>query len=136
LDVEESLHKRLKDYTGLKNLVSTRVYPDVLPQGVTYPAVTYSLVIDGREHAMGSDPGIYGPTYQVTAWAETKSSAKSVAAQIESCLKDFSGVMGGTGGVTVQRIFADGELSAQFYPDEGKEGVWGIPLQYVIWYGG
>lgn len=46
--VEEALYKLLSANPGLSSLVSARIFPGVLAQTVTYPAIAYRVV--GRDH--------------------------------------------------------------------------------------
>lgn len=40
--MEKALYNILSNTTGVTDLVSTRIYPDAIPQDATIPAVTYS----------------------------------------------------------------------------------------------
>ena len=105
--LREAIYNYLSGYTGLTDLVSTRIYSQVMPQGVVYPAVTYQVISPGTvNHLMNSDSGLYkDPQVQVSSWASTQSSGDAVAVQVSAALKDYSGTMGGDGGITVQRVF-------------------------------
>lgn len=88
--IESTLYSRLTSYSGLTALVSTRIYPLVAPQGVIYPAVVYQRISTmAREVAMGSDPGIVRARVQVTAWADTYTSAKAIADKIRLALERY-----------------------------------------------
>jgi len=88
--IESTLFTRLSTFSGLTALVSTRIYPLIAPQGVTYPAVTYQRISTmPREVAMGSDPGIAFTRIQVTAWGETYTSAKAIGEQIRLALERY-----------------------------------------------
>ena len=88
--IESTLYTRLSTYSGLTALVSTRIYPLVCPQGVTYPAVVYQRISTmAREVAMGSDPGIVRARVQVTAWADNYTSAKAVADKVRLALERY-----------------------------------------------
>jgi len=89
--IESTLYTRLSTFSGLTALVSTRIYPLVCPQGVTYPAVVFQRISTmPREVAMGSDPGIARARIQVTAWGETYSAVKAIAEQIRLALERYS----------------------------------------------
>jgi len=42
--LDESLHSYLTTYSGLTALVSTKVYPFKMPEGVTLPCVTFQRI--------------------------------------------------------------------------------------------
>ena len=104
--VETSLYSRLTTFAGLAALVSNRVYPLIMPQGATYPAVTYQRIsTEPREVAMGADPGIARPRFQVTAWAETFAGAKAAGDQIRLALERWN-----TTGIFDTYILAENDL--------------------------
>lgn len=92
--IEEILFTRLSNFQGLKDLVSTRIYPVIMPQGATKPAVTYQLISAPREKAMVADPGLVTSRYQFTAWATTNFGARAVIKQVRLALERYSsGIM-------------------------------------------
>lgn len=87
MSIESLLYTRLTTHAGLSALVSTRVYPIVLPQGCTLPAVAYErIATPPRVSAMGSDPGIAEPRFQVAAFATTFDGARAVGLQVRLAL--------------------------------------------------
>lgn len=109
--IETALYTYLKGYAGLNALVSTRIYPREMPQSPTLPAVVHQDVSTEEVHAMGTDPGILSPTYQFACWAATAAGAKAVARQIRLAFRNYSGIMGGAGGVTVHHAEPGNEFS-------------------------
>lgn len=102
MTLEQALYSYLSGYAGLTALVGTRIYPVTMPQGVTYPAVTYRKVSGLAEYVLGQHvPELYNPRYQFDAWGTSYSSVKSVAEQIKAALGGYSGLMGGASGVRV-----------------------------------
>lgn len=99
--LEAALYNRLSTYAGLTALVSTRIYPLVLPQDPTLPAVTYQTIGRSMEDVRGSGPRYAETRIQIDCWAATYASAKSVAEQVRAALQDYTGTMGGVGGVPV-----------------------------------
>ncbi len=63
-----------------------RIYPMILPQQPTYPAVTYQRIDGPRESALNSDMGIPNPRIQIDAWGSSYASALAVAEQIRAAL--------------------------------------------------
>ena len=86
-----AIRTRLLNVTAVTSLVSTRIYPQVLPQGCTLPAVRYSLVSSSRETLVGGVSGFADSTVQVDAYAETYLDAQNVAEQIKLALMDWAG---------------------------------------------
>ena len=90
MSVESELRTRLESSTAVSALVSTRVYPTVLPQDVTLPAVSYFKVSGVRTHAMGTDPGLAHPQVQVSCWGATYTSAHAVKEAVRSALSRWA----------------------------------------------
>ena len=93
--IEEALFTRLSGFAGLVALVAARIYPVVLPQDVTLPAVSYQRVSGPRTSAMGSDPGLSHPRFEVSAWSEDYLTAKTVKEQIRAALQRWRGTVSG-----------------------------------------
>ena len=123
---------RLSNYSNLTALVSTRIYANKLPQSVSYPAVSYQ-VISGipRTHLMNADDDLTAARVQVSSWDDNITDAMLVADQIKAALQDFSGTMGGDGGLTVQRVFY--ELGpVDVYDPEIK--IHNIVQDFIVWW--
>ena len=89
-EIEEVIYSKLSAHAGLATLVSTRVYPDQLPQLPTLPAVTYARistqVTNTRDNTSG---GLERPRFQFDCWALTRIEARAVAGQVRSALLTF-----------------------------------------------
>jgi hypothetical protein len=85
--IEETLFTRLSTFAGLAALVSTRIYPVIMPQGVTHPAVTYQKISAVRETAMGTDPGLVRTRFAINAWDTTYASVKAVINQVRLAME-------------------------------------------------
>lgn len=107
---ETILFTKLSGTAALTALVGTRIYPLIIPQGATYPAVTYQRISTmAREGCMSEDDGLARARIQVTAWAETFTSAKAVIDQVRQALQRWT-----TTGVQGSFILAEYDL----YDDE------------------
>lgn len=85
----------------------SRVYPQVLPQEPTYPAVTYQQVSAVPLRAMGADGSVLRVRVQVNCWGKTYAEALSLAGAVEARMSRFSGE---AGGVTVLDTLLDSSL--------------------------
>lgn len=130
MTIDDAIYAYLSTYAGLTALISTRVYPDVMPQGAVLPVIVHQQISGIRVHAMGNDPGLAYPQWQFTCWATTKLAAKTVAVQLRTALQNYSGTMGGAGGVVVQRVYIDDEASGQDPPT----GLFFVRQDYIIWH--
>jgi hypothetical protein len=108
LDVEEALFSYLSTYAGLAALVGTRIYPILLPQNPTLPAVTYQMISGIDDHCISEDPDNTEARFQFTAWGTSAASARAVAKQIKKAFKNFTGLMGGADGVQIGHALQTG----------------------------
>jgi hypothetical protein len=103
---EEALASRLTGFTGLTNLVSNRIYPVVLPENPTYPAVTYQRISAVRASAMSTDTGLVQTRVQVSIWSTLYSEAKSVKEQVRAALQRWRGTVLG---LVIEDTFIENE---------------------------
>ena len=137
MDLEVALYTQLKDHAGTAALVGTKIYPDYLPADKLPPAVVFELDDAEREHVMGGDSGDVSALYKMTCHGTSKANARAVATQVIAALRNFSGVMGGVGGVTVQWIYLereyDDEVSGRAGDVQSKQKHLRA-VEFLIWY--
>lgn len=104
----KAIQGRLAAFAGLTALVSTRIYPDVMPDTPTYPAVTYQLTSSKTEKGALTDPPLCQATFQITAWAKSRVDARKIADQIRAALDRLRAVT--VSGVTVNDCFFEGDV--------------------------
>ena len=131
MHIEEALVAHLLAQTGLAALISRRFFYEELPQGATLPAVTCNKISDIKDHTLTGQSELERPTYQFIAWASTKAGARAVAEQIKSILSDYQGTMGG---ITVQKIELQTEMSSLEKSPDGTTKVYFEDLEYQINY--
>ena len=91
--VHATLYDRMTAYTGLTDLVGTRIYRQPVPLHVDLPAVTYQLISSRRMRAAGGAVHVV-ERVQVNCWADTPDDADAVADEIVSAFdhwRDESG---------------------------------------------
>lgn len=128
--IEEALFKHLKAHAGLSALVSSRIYPMVMPQKTSMPAVTFQRISTPREYTHGGYSGLAHPLFQISCWGEKYKDTRAVAEQVRLALQAYVGTMGGTGGVEVQASFQENEID--FY-DPGAN-LYHVPVDFRIWH--
>lgn len=74
MSVETDLKTALENDSGVNGIVSTRIYPVLLPDNVTYPAIAYSLI---STNPVGSN-GCYQSRIQIDGYAATYAAVKSI----------------------------------------------------------
>lgn len=101
---------RLANFAGVTALVGVapndRIYPVVLPEKPSYPAIAYKQISARRLQSVHDDPGVAIVTVQVTAFAASYDVARALTEQIRLALERYGTAITGTpiNGVTVYDI--------------------------------
>ena len=118
---------RLEAVTGVTDLVGTRIYPNLLPQSPTYPALTYQQVSGPRIESLQGHSGLAHPRFEFNAFAETYIEARDIIEQVRLALEGFSG--------TVDSVDIDGINlldSRDFFED--SLGVHRRDMDFEVWH--
>jgi len=134
MNLSESLCAHLKNDAGVSAIVGTKVYPLRAPRDIAFPFVIYQTIGGAPEHCMVSDAGVRGTLVQLSSWAAEHAAALVLAMAVETSLKDFSGTLGGIGGVTVDRIFAETEIVDDLDETAGTEPAHRARQDLRVWY--
>lgn len=83
--IDAALRAKLVATSGVTTLVSTRIYPDELPQGTALPAIRYSLISDVPDRHV---PGFREARVQVSVYDDDPSptDANTVAEAVISAI--------------------------------------------------
>lgn len=108
-------------------LIGDRIYPQVLPQDPTLPAVTYRRISAIRVRSQDGPSGVARPRYQLDAWSRSYAEADAVAAAVRTRLDGYRGDIGGE---TIQGAFAD--VDRDLY-DEALR-LHGRSADYLVWH--
>ena len=122
MTLRQALYNKLVAQSSITSLLhsATSVYHVKMPDNVQYPAISFQIMPGGwRVHTMGSDSGPVGTEVLISCWGKTAESVENVAAAVRTEIKDFSGTMGGAGGVAVERIFIESSIEVE-YQDTAK----------------
>lgn len=123
MNIEEALVAYLKT----KNI--TKIYPDEIPQNVNLPAATYIKISDIKDHYLTGICELERPIFQFTAYAFTKSAAKTLAKSIKTALNDYQGTLSG---IEIQKIELQNELSNLETSPDGTTRVFTEDLEFEI----
>jgi len=94
MDLKQAQRTYLLTDPTLAGLVSSRIYPNFIPQDATLPAVAY-IEIGGPAGILAHDASKLGEArIQYTITAETYPAATAVAAAIRNALWGYRGLMG------------------------------------------
>lgn len=84
--LEADLYTVLSGAAGVTALVSTRIYPVLLPPDVTYPAVTYQYITGDYNAALSGDTALERARVQIDAWSEVASNPAAIQDAIRTAL--------------------------------------------------
>jgi hypothetical protein len=125
--LEQGLVAHLQSDAGVSALVETRIYPLVVPQDATLPALAYQRISGPRDHAHDGPTGLARARVQLTYVASTYAAAKELAEAARAALDGFSGTMGT---VSVDSCSLDNEVDT--WADRFNAPV--VRHDYMLWY--
>lgn len=123
--IEDALYSHLSGHAGLTALVSARIYPMVLPQNPSYPAVTYKKISGPRETSKAGPSGTVRARMQIDCWAESYAAAKQVAKQVRLAMATFSGLIAD---VTINKTTQQNDLDVY----EPEDSVYHDSLDFIV----
>lgn len=112
-----------------------RIYPSVLPQGITRASIVQNLVSETVGYFMQGDDGLFQARVQIDAWALTPDLAVSLSGLVFERLSGFSGTItygsnSPLDSMTVRAVFHD--QGRDDYDNTVKMYV--RRRDYLIWY--
>jgi hypothetical protein len=122
-DLGSAVRGYLAANAGVAALVSTRIYPDVLPQGYSVKsggALTYTLIPGTHDHLLNGLAGIGRNRIEFAGFASTRAGANLIAESVKnSGLIGFTGAMGG---VFIESVmYESGPQTLDDRPTDGSQ---------------
>lgn len=94
MTIESDVRTRLVSNGTISTLASTRVYPVILPQDPTLPALTYSKVSDQGLHNLTGVAGRSMPRMSIHSWGYDYATAKALSKAVRNAMDGFIGRLG------------------------------------------
>lgn len=129
--IEEALRGILVADGTVSGLVSTRVYPLVLPQNVTLPAIAYQRISGAREHTHDAVGDLARPRFQFSSFATTYSAAKAIANAVREALDNYRGT---ASGVVIQGIYVENEIDIFNLSEDQADSTYGVLVDATVWH--
>lgn len=82
---------------SIRAAIGTKMFHDILDEGVALPALTYQLISDRSDLTQDGDSGLYDPRVQIDVWAKTALSRDQISAAIVTALHGYAGLMNPVG---------------------------------------
>lgn len=86
--LEQKIFSHLSTTTSITALSGTRLYPVILPQNPTYPAITYQRVAGVRINSLSGYSTLENPVMQVDVWAKTYEEAISLSGAVITAMEN------------------------------------------------
>ncbi len=102
--ISSAIYSFMAATAGITALVSTRIYPLVMPVGHAWPAITYNGDDHNLVQTFDGQTGLTRSYYQIDAWAQTYIEAQQLATAIRAAFKNYTGAMGA---ITVSHVTLD-----------------------------
>lgn len=96
MSIEGGIRTILVSNSGVSALVSSRVYPRIIPAKTTLPAIAYQKISGNKMHHLGGEAGHAQPTYEISCWSDGYDEAVAVSLAVMAALKDYSGTSDST----------------------------------------
>jgi hypothetical protein len=112
-DIGAEMRTYLLTQSGVSSVVSTRVYPDVLPIGydpnVTGPAIIYAKISNVPTHYLGGHKDTERVRIQYDCYASTRSVANSLARAVQTAIEAKTN--GTLTSCTISEMMIDGGIT-------------------------
>ena len=115
-DIAKGVRTYLQTKSGVTDLISTRMYPDVLPQNATMPATTISVVSGNSEYNLTGGEGNARARVQIDCFGATRSAVNELA---EAIRVELHGYNGAAGSETVQSCLMENKRDLIDQPIDG-----------------
>lgn len=127
MTVEELIRYTLINDTAVKAIIASRCYPVLIPQDPTYPLIVYYRLSGLPDNTLTGSPVLTYSRFQIEAWANTYSAAKSLAGAISDALnaKTYSGT-----GMSIGSIVQQGERDSY----EEPVSCYRVMLDFTLWH--
>lgn len=127
--IEDNLRDYLLTKVAITTLVSTRIYPEYLPQKPTLPAITFARTSSPRIMTLNTGrPGLAAARIQIDCWAKTYGAAKALGEQVRIALQGYTGTLSGTVSAQAVHFYGDWDV----YEPETKEHR--VVMDFEIWH--
>lgn len=124
--MEAGIQQRLSADSTLLTLVTGRIYPVILPNTPTLPAITYQRISTVRDYATTGPVSLSRIRLQFDSWGRTYAQVKQTDLAIRASLETFSGTL--PDGTQVSEIHVDS--SQDLYEADAK--YYRVSTDYII----
>ena len=120
MTIEEAIFSYLSTYAGLVPLISTKVFPDVVPQSVELPAIVYTFISSDKPRStVCGHHGFSNDIYQIAIYAKTRAGVIAIKEEVRKALlgTDGAGYHGLMGTLHIKQCVDVGGLRGGYDKD-------------------
>jgi len=93
-EIEHAIWDVLALDSTVSGLVSRRIYPEIIPQNTSLPAIAYSQIAGPRQHDLTATSTMVPSRWQLTVVAETYAELRGLSDAIRGALDNLTNVAG------------------------------------------
>lgn len=130
--IEAAVYDILRLNATVSDLISNRIYPLIVPQGISMPAVSYSQVSGNKRHTTADTDVMVESRWQFNCYDDDYGICRQLSDAVRDALDNFSDT---AGSVIIQCAHMIGELD-QVSEIEGADQLrrYAKILDFYIWY--
>lgn len=118
--IGEALRTKLLSYSTVTSIIGQRMYPDVLEQDATLPAVIFYVTSTDREHSVTGVTKTAHARVTLDCYAKSRATASQISKAIrETGIDQFTGTINGYSFQGVE--FTSGDTYEQEPPIDGNQ---------------
>lgn len=125
MSLESAFRSMILSISSVTSLVSQRVFPGIIPENETLPAIRYLPVSGTREHSHDGVSGFQVQRIQVDCYAKTYAEVIALAAALEAGMDGFNGSSPATFAITL-------ESDSDVYEEVPR--IWRRQMDFVVQY--
>tara|TARA_R100000808_G_scaffold19186_1_gene41766 strand:- start:281 stop:694 length:414 start_codon:yes stop_codon:yes gene_type:complete len=134
MGIEAGIYSRLSGSTAITALVGTRVYPQAVPQGASYPNVAFSVVTDEVIHSTTGPTTLRQASLEVDCYSQNSySTAISISEAVIEQLNTNSTTFGSIN-IENSHVTSAGDLPAIKPTDGSDDYIYGRSLDIDLFY--
>ena len=135
--IRSALALALKSDAGVTAAVGSNVFPLIVPESASFPALTYQIVQTARERGLGGPTGIADAKVQFTAHSRNLAECDAAIEAVRQVLDGLGGATfdDGTSLISILGCTLDDERDTANPPTDGSDrGVLMSSIDYTIRY--
>lgn len=105
---EEALFSELK----ISDIVGSKIYPIIAPEGAGSPFIVWVDIAQTYSHQFGNDSGYSDRYIQFDIYHSSHLEVRNLAKLLRNKLINFTGLMGGSSGISIQSVTIENEHSS------------------------